>query len=67
LGEKSGERRQKQKTDSSEFIVKSTSSVPRSADCVKMKKHNLKKQSQFVGGQNNVKSALTMVYGDIGE
>jgi hypothetical protein len=28
-----------------------------------MKKHNLKKQSQFVGGQNDVKSVLTIVYG----
>jgi hypothetical protein len=32
----------------------------------RIKGHNLKKQSQFSGGKNNVKSILTMVYGDFG-
>jgi len=31
-----------------------------------MRKSNLKKQSQFAKGQNDVKLALTMVYRDIG-
>jgi hypothetical protein len=29
-----------------------------------VKEHNLKKQSQFAGWQNDVKLVITMVYGD---
>ena len=39
-------------------------SVLRSAFSVRMRKSNLKKQTQFSKGQNNVKSILIMVYGD---
>jgi len=31
-----------------------------------MRKRNLKKQSQYSKGQNDVKSVFTMVYGDLG-
>jgi len=41
-------------------------SVLRSVDSVKMRKRNLKKQSQFGGGQNIFKPAQTMTYGDFG-
>ena len=33
---------------------------------MRIAKRNLKKQSQFLKGQNDVKSILTMVYGDFG-
>ena len=38
-------------------------SVLRSADWVKMRKRNLKKQSQFMKGQSDAKSVMTMIYG----
>jgi hypothetical protein len=52
-------RHRKTKPKQSQFI--------RIAYCVmRIAKRNFKKQSQFFGGQNNVKSILTMLYGDFG-
>jgi len=36
----------------------------RSVDCVRMRKRNLKKQSQYSKGQNDIMSISAMVYGD---
>ena len=39
--------------------------VLRSADCVKMRNRNLKKQSQFAKGENDVKQVMTGFYEDL--
>ncbi|MGB2864435.1 MAG: hypothetical protein WBC05_13995, partial [Sedimentisphaerales bacterium] len=55
----------KNKANLSAFsVLRKESQGLRSADSAKMKKSDLKKQSQFPKGQNDVKSILIMGYGD---